>query len=99
MLQAQHVSQLKKCFEFRGFKPLQTQIAELVGLLKQIGFNPEYFCQKFGIDREYYADWLTSGDVADFAELAILYLPEEKRIAIKEDLMDLAITISGGSKC
>jgi hypothetical protein len=74
---------------YKGFKGLQKEIASLSTSLLKIGFSSSYFSTKFNIDAEFYKDWL-SGDVADFAELTVLYLPPETRTAIVTDVRDLS---------
>ena len=80
---------MSKNVKFAGFKSLQRQITSLAGLLKKFGFSASYFVSKFGIDAEYFHDWLT-GDLGDFAELVILYLPEDVKTSISNDITALA---------
>jgi hypothetical protein len=78
--------------EYKGFKALQRQINELTAALKSVGFSPAYFINKFGIDSEAFGLWLA--DLKDFAELVILYLPENIKKAIVDDINDLSTLIS-----
>lgn len=75
-----------------NFKSVNSQIREVTGYLKKIGNGAvtqvgSYLCNKFGIDAEYYKEWLTSNDVADIAELVVLYLSENLRKLIIADLV------------
>ncbi len=72
---------------FTGFKSIQAQISELTRELRQIGCCDNvvvYICSKFGIDKEYYEAWLSTGDIKDVAELVILYLGNIKDAILKE---------------
>jgi len=75
---------------FTGFKQVQARITELTKALKSLSLDNcvQYFCSKFRIDREAYKYWLT-GDMVDFAELVVLYLDEQARQAIVEDIAEL----------
>lgn len=75
-----------------NFKAANSQIREVSGYLKNIGNGAasqigSYLCNKFGVDAEYYREWLTSNDVSDIAELVVLYLSENLRKLIIADLV------------
>ena len=72
------------------FKKLQSEITELTRTLMSIGQSVDfidYLCRKFSIDREFYALWM--GNMNDFAELVVLYLNQETREGIRQELMQL----------
>lgn len=72
------------------FKKVQSDITTLsrkfAALSRKVEFI-DYLCRKCGIDREYYALWLSN--TADFAELVILYLSSETRAQINAELIQL----------
>ena len=78
---------------FKGFKGLNKQITELSGMLSAIGCCDaivSFLCNRFGLDREYYRDWLCTKDVRDIAELIILYLSEETKEAMLREFAEVA---------
>lgn len=78
---------------FSGFKGLNAQITELSRVFASIDCCEAiatFLCTRFGVDREYYSDWLCSKDIRDIAELVILYLEDDKREAIYREFRQLA---------
>ena len=75
--------------DFPSFKSLQMRIDSLTKAVEKLGFSVNYFIQKFEVDADYYRYWLT-GDLRDFAEFVILYLPEQVKAAIEKDAAELA---------
>jgi len=73
---------------YPGFEGQQKAMRSLEADLGAAGFNPHYFIHKFGIDCDYFSDWLR-GDIGDFAELVVLYLPQHVRTAITTDVTHL----------
>ena len=62
---------------WKRIKTAQNQMNSITAHLERTGFDPSYFALKFGIDAEYYKDFLQSA--ADFAELVVLYLDKAVR--------------------
>jgi hypothetical protein len=78
---------------FKGFKGLNKQITDLSGMLSAIGCCDaivSFLCNRLGLDREYYRDWLYTKDVRDVAELIILYLSEETKEAMLREFAEVA---------
>lgn len=62
---------------WKRIEAAQFQMNSITTHLERTGFDPGYFALKFGIDTEYYKDFLQSA--ADFAELVVLYLDKTVR--------------------
>lgn len=62
---------------WKRIKAAQSQMNSIAAHLERTGFDPGYFALKFGIDTEYYKDWLQT--TSDFAELVVLYLDKTVR--------------------
>jgi hypothetical protein len=72
-----------------SFVRVQKEISALARIFKGVGMNATYLRNKFGIDAEYFADWLRE-DESGLAELVVLFLPETTRAAILSDVSNLS---------